>query len=469
MDNTEQTPFGLVKYEEGELAKWDESIENAAKILAKNRNEAESFARDAVTFLYSSEKNIEQLKSKNVFQRVWGNITGSNAKLRDESQHNLAKAQHQTLKLLSKLGEQNALLMDSIVALTNYAGYLHTENKRIRVLILEALTNIRDRFLRNENDIQELKDHINRIDRTLNTLQDDVNIHAWVLSIDGADYLDTKPKAYRLLKMIRDFSEAKNSFWTSKDLIQFRSALVKCGFKRNEMITIKSFIIQLLDDTSSSKTEEIRKSLSLEKGKSLMNVMDLPILYPVEATTDIVKNIDKYDILNVVIEKAKMKGANIDEKDCLIDITLKHLQENGINIDENIEVYDLAVDLLHSKKLIDNHKSLETKETNLIVKDKSNKYQQEMERLKTQNINMNKKLRKYANTEKKSKDFEDPKNLDANEAKNAVAKIKNVDGLKAFIAEEWLNGNKRGVTGGREKVLEACRHRYNELIDEDDD
>ncbi|MFA5032269.1 MAG: hypothetical protein WC614_04540 [bacterium] len=338
--NEEKTTFGIVSYNPGELKEWDSAMEKTISTLKQSRVEAEAFARDAVQCLCITEQNMSTLQNQNILGRIWGTITGGNSRLRDDSTHNLAKAQHNTLKLLNKLGEQDVLLMHTIIAVTNYAKYIHTENTRLREILITNFNVIKEKIKKHDEEIENIKTIIEVIQ--------------WgqTASVKGYDELE---KPLRLFKMIYDFSKLKveSGYWRTNSLDCFKSALLGCGFSKDESISIKDLIHKMIKLLSEEKTQEIRKWLSLDKTKTSEDFVILPLLYSLDETTHIFMETWKYKIIPNLIEKAKKEGVELDAKECLYDISIDYLKANGIDTDTELKIFDLAVDILQGKNLIE--------------------------------------------------------------------------------------------------------------------
>ena len=86
---------------------------------SKNTAQINKFALDSVTALTASGKRGRELSNQGFFKRMWGGLTGSNRKLQDDIDKNLAKAQYASTQMLQKLSEQNLMSFEMIAAVNN--------------------------------------------------------------------------------------------------------------------------------------------------------------------------------------------------------------------------------------------------------------------------------------------------------------------------------------------------------------
>jgi len=318
-----------VKYEPGEEKEWEKAIDLATENLIKDQKEAEIFAREAIQLLYVSEEKMEYLKKQGFLERVIGKITGINAKLQQSALQDITKAQKAAFQVLIELAKRNEILMNSVISLTSYAQYIHTENTRIRQLLLGALKAISDRFEKIEANIDVLK---------------------WTQSVKVKDYAEINPKPLRLLYAVNDFSKLQVDSFGKEDKDLFYSALIELGFPKKEKIKLGDFVNSLIDGFYQSK-----ESIEYIKNEFFSKDIDDEILklYPLnfilKEIVDILMQTEKYQIMTLIKEITENKW---QDTEILKNIAQKYLQSLDIQFDAELDYLELAIDFLQAKKML---------------------------------------------------------------------------------------------------------------------
>lgn len=140
---TDSEIIALDKYIDGVLAEYNSDSDEIAEL-----------AMESASCVSGAQSLSDILSSQGALGRVWGGITGKNAKIRSKITNDLADAQYASMCTLGKLAAQNSRTMGVVVEL----------NKRSNQLILKV-----------NNNLIKTNSRINELTEKLNTAID--NIH----------------------------------------------------------------------------------------------------------------------------------------------------------------------------------------------------------------------------------------------------------------------------------------------------
>ena len=102
------------------LQKEQQKIDNEVSYLVKankeNRQKLNQMVFECTASLSEAEQAVQKSENKGWFQRLLGNITGSNKRLQDKVNRELIIAQYRSQITLEQIAEQNLMTLDLVAA-----------------------------------------------------------------------------------------------------------------------------------------------------------------------------------------------------------------------------------------------------------------------------------------------------------------------------------------------------------------
>lgn len=306
-----------------------------------NRQEINRLVFEAVATMTEADESQAELENKTFLQRLVGGFTGSNKELQDKINKNRAAAQYAAQQTLNKLAEQNMMSFELIAAVNNK--------------INASLNNVNEEF---ENIYRGLAKFLRRsanalvmVEERLKKLEHNVELGRWKDTIayrelDDEVYQDLSP-AGKIVCIAREFYEKTNGNWSTEDLLYIRSVMTEIGINQKDKVNYyqtlqeisrnKAFRNKLLGDTQTLKNINPEYMISMGVLDKLDNLMTK----------------EKY-IVETMSSYLNSKGVDITSQEVCEDLTRKYiLDKAGVDLNVDIEAYDMILDLLYNIKNLD--------------------------------------------------------------------------------------------------------------------
>lgn len=279
-----------------------------------------------------------ELSKKGMFSRFIGGITGSNQKLQNKINENRALAQYASQQTLQKLAEQNLMSFDLITAVNNK---LNSSMNAVNNAFKEIYAGL-NKFLKyNRNELI-------RVEMRLERVEQNVNLLTWQNSIE---YLEYEGEEYRdmdvtkkIVCLTRDFYEITKGKWSTSDLLLLKTAMSTIDIQPREQVNYYGVL------------REISRNKKL-KNKLLGNADIRPIEDPAYLISmgtmeklDALEERESY-IVDTVMGYMNQNNIQAKREDVCDSLTYNYLKERAdVNLDMNIDSYDLILDLLYNIK-----------------------------------------------------------------------------------------------------------------------
>ena len=323
---------------EDEKKELDKSVENIILAHKENRQEINRLVFESVAAMTEADSAQTELSKKGMFSRFIGGITGSNQKLQNKINENRALAQYASQQTLQKLAEQNLMSFDLITAVNNK---LNASMNAVNNEFKEIYAGL-NKFLKyNRNELV-------RVEMRLERIEQNVNLLTWQNSIE---YLEYEGEEYRdmdvtkkIVCLTRDFYEITKGKWSTSDLLLLKTAMSTVDIQPRDQVNYYGVL------------REISRNKKL-KNKLLGNADIRPIEDPAYLISmgtmeklDALEERESY-IVDTVMGYMNQNNLQAKREDVCDSLTYNYLKERAdVNLDMNIDSYDLILDLLYNIK-----------------------------------------------------------------------------------------------------------------------
>ena len=323
---------------EDEKKEIDKSVENIILAHKENRQEINRLVFESVAAMTEADGAQTELSKKGMFSRFIGSITGGNQKLQNKINENRALAQYASQQTLQKLAEQNLMSFDLITAVNNK---LNASMNAVNNEFKEIYAGL-NKFLKyNRNELV-------RVEMRLERVEQNVNLLTWQNSIEYQEYEGEEYRDMDVTKKIvcltRDFYEITKGKWSTSDLLLLKTAMSTIDIQPGDQVNYYGVL------------REISRNKKL-KNKLLGNADICPIedpSYLISMGTmeklDALEQREAY-IVDTVMGYMNQHDIQAKREDVCDSLTYNYLKERAdVNLDMNVDSYDLILDLLYNIK-----------------------------------------------------------------------------------------------------------------------
>lgn len=319
-----------------ELAVIDESLEPKLAWAKDRTAETEQLALDATRLLSCTSDRLEQYESRGFFKRCWYKLSGKTGELQRANVKDLIEMQKVAWRYINLLSERDLMLAHSIVTVKNNLLTLRVEQKEIRNEIVRMANRINDRFIRLE-------------DRVANA-EAATNINGWRLALADRDYDEKYTPYFRLLSVVRDFYQIKESNWNMRELSLLRTGIKEVGLEWKKPVSIAQFVEGLVEEIEQADINKFEDLVLIPNNGSCIPSSFILENIAVPSYLSLFELNDKY--LNVFHTIESIKGhINTTKEDAIRKAILSFVKNQGVNLEIQIPLRDIAVELLHCMSL----------------------------------------------------------------------------------------------------------------------
>ncbi len=318
---------------------------NIDSIIAAHKNNRQEINRlvfESVAAMTAADDAQSQLSSKGFFSRLWGGITGSNQALQNKINSNRAAAQYASQQTLQKLAEQNLMTFDLITAVNNKL------NASIGA-IGEEFTKIYDGlgkfFTHNRNEMVRMETRLAKVEQNVRLLTWQNSIE--YLDFDGEEYVDMDD-IKKIVCLVRDFYDITQGNWSTFDLLLLKTAMATIDIQPKSKVNYFHVLKEIENNT-------------MLKNKFLGGMEIQPISDPSYLISmSIIKKMDS--LKNEEFSTVKILTEFLNNHDTFIsqvisqekvceDLARQYIKDMAhIDIDIEIDSYDMVLDLLYNLK-----------------------------------------------------------------------------------------------------------------------
>ena len=321
-----------------ERTELDKNLDRIILQHKDNRQEINRLVFESVAAMTEADTAQSELSNKSFFKRFIGGITGSNQKLQNEINTNRAVAQYASQQTLQKLAEQNLMTFDLITAVNNKL------NASINA-VDEEFKNIYDglnKFLKyNRNELA-------RVEARLAKVEQNVNLLTWQNTIeyqeyDGEEYVNMDATK-KIVCLTRDFYDITKGNWSTSDLLLLKTAMSTINIQPKDKVNYYDALREI------SRTPQLKNKLL---GNTEIKPIDDPSYLISLGTLEKLDALEQREayLVDTIMDYVNVQDGQIDRKDVCDRLTYNYLwQHANVNLNIEVESYDLVLDLLYNIK-----------------------------------------------------------------------------------------------------------------------
>ena len=332
------TGLEIIKYDNVGLLQKELFLEKLADAIDAYRNN--KFAINALTFVAADIFLLDgDSFDKNLNCAAWqgfiSDMAGGNEVLLKELNENKQNLKFVAQCFLDIIPEEKLLTFELVTAVINKLEMFVGEyNKEYYSSLLKHFKNIRSELVRSESKLDKIK-HNEKIALWVNSIE--------YQAFDGTEYTDLND-IEKIVMLIKDFSEISQGVWSISDLLSIKTAMVNINLMPKDKF---NYLEVLKNISTDNELQEVLLSKNVDDGRpgdfaQSMNA----ISYLVK--NNALKTKEAY-IIDTISEIIRMKNDNVDRETIINDLVYQYaLNELHINYDNQIEAFDLVVDLLYN-------------------------------------------------------------------------------------------------------------------------
>ena len=333
-----------------EKTELDTEIDRIIEAHKENRREINRLVFESVAAMTEADEAGSKLESKGFLRRLIGGFTGSNQKLQNKINRSRAAAQYASQQTLQKLAEQNLMSFDLITAVNNK---LNASMQGVSMEINHIYEGLGKFFKYNQNQLVRLEMRLARVERNVNLL-------TWQNSIE---YLDFNGEEYRemddtrkIVCLVRDFYDITKGEYSTSDLLLLKTAMSTIDIDPKDPVNYGQVIENIADDPALQE--------KLLGGAHLRPIEDPGYLISMGSLQklDALRNEENY-LVGTVQKCLENRGMEISEETVCRDLTSEYMKKRaGVNLDIEVESFDMMLDLLYALKQTEEENLLEIAE-----------------------------------------------------------------------------------------------------------
>ncbi len=220
----------MFNYSNHDLATIDKTLEPLLARAKDHAAQTEQLAMDATRLMSVREDQLAISAKQPFFQRLAQHFTGQTA----ANVNTLFEMQRIGWRYIQILNERDLMMAHSMITVKNNLMTLAVKETETRQMLTLMANKIADRF--------------ESLEQRVGTIETQQNIHSWLLTLDTYDYPDKYPEKLRLLRIVKDFFQLKQSAWNFTEIKYLQKALKEAELPWRKEITLADFIDDLIDE-----------------------------------------------------------------------------------------------------------------------------------------------------------------------------------------------------------------------------
>ena len=330
-----------------EKTELDTEIDRIIEAHKENRREINRLVFESVAAMTEADEAGSELESKGFLRRFIGGITGSNQKLQNKINRSRAAAQYASQQTLQKLAEQNLMSFDLITAVNNK---LNASMQGVSMEINHIYEGLGKFFRYNRSQLVRLEMRLARVERNIDLLTWQNSIE--YLEFEGEEYREMD-ETRKIICLVRDFYDITKGDYSTSDLLLLKTAMSTIDIDPKNPVNYGQVIENIADDPALQE--------KLLGGAHLRPLEDPGYLISMGSLQklDALRNEENY-LVGTVQKCLENRGIEISEETVCRDLTREYMKRRaGVNLDIEVESFDMMLDLLYALKQTEEEKLLE--------------------------------------------------------------------------------------------------------------
>ena len=317
-------------------AEINEDIDRIIAVHKNNRQAINKLVFESIAAMTEADDAQAELSNKGWLKRRIGSITGSNSRLQDRINSNRATAMYASQQTLQKLAEQNLMTFDLIAAVNNKLNASMIKVDEEFANIYHGLTKF---FKANRSELARIEARLEKVERNVSLLN-------WQNSIeyqefDGIEYAELDDVS-KIVCLVRDFYDITKGEWTNSDLLLLKSAMRDIDISPKDNVNYFDVLKEI-------SCNERLKGHMLEN-RNINQIEDPGYLLSLGCIKkfDTLNNEEDY-IVDTVVDFMNDSNVNTNRESVCSLLTSKYLSDKAyVNVNVDVECYDLILDLLYN-------------------------------------------------------------------------------------------------------------------------
>lgn len=317
-----------------EQQKIDNEVSYLVKANKENRQKLNQMVFECTASLSEAEQAVQKSENKGWFQRLLGNITGSNKRLQDKVNRELIIAQYRSQITLEQIADQNLMTLDLVAAVNNKLNAsIKANNEKFK----KRYALISKFFLTNRNDIIHLNLRLKEVEKNIQLLNWQNSVE--YLNFEGEEYSELDDVS-KLVCLAADFYEITQGKWTTSDLMLLKVAMVQVDVLTDEKFNYFKTVKKIAQNNSLKN-----KYLNNSTVNSNIDYSYLILLKTLNKFSSI-NSYDSYisDALKKYLVNSGQDNAQEKLQDQIVAEYIK--QSDDVNLNSDINAYDLLLEMI---------------------------------------------------------------------------------------------------------------------------
>lgn len=319
-------------------AEINEDIERIIAAHKNNRQAINKLVFESIAVMTEADDAQAELSNKGWLKRRIGSITGSNSRLQDRINSNRATAMYASQRTLQKLAEQNLMTFDLIAAVNNKLNASLIKVDEEFENIYKGLAKF---FKTNRSELARIEARLEKVERNVGLLNWQTSIE--YQEFEGVEYADLDDVT-KIVCLVRDFYDITKGEWSNSDLLILKSAMRDIDISPKD--TVNYFGVM----KGISYNETLKEYML--NGNAIMQIEDPSYLLSLGCIKkfESLNNEENY-LVDTIAEYMDNNGITKERDVICSDLTSKYLANKAyVNVDIEVDCYDLVLDLLYNIK-----------------------------------------------------------------------------------------------------------------------
>ncbi len=326
----------MFEYGKQELALIDEVLEPKLAWAKDRTAETEQLALDATRLMSCTSDRLEQYADRGFFKRCWYTLSGKTGELERANEKDLIDMQKVAWRYLNLLNERDLMLADSILTVKNNLLTLTVDQVELRNEIARMAERIQERFL--------------NLEERMKNVEVATSIHSWLFTLDTRDFDERFTPYFRLLSVVRDFNRLKEGDWNLQELLYLQKGLKVTGLPWKQPVSIAEFVEGLVDEIDQVGIKPYSELIMLRDNGAFIPGSFILENIAAPGYLSLFELNDSFPKGQGAIEELQ-DSLSMPKKEAVKKVMLSFVKAQGIDLEIQIPLRDLAVELLHCIRL----------------------------------------------------------------------------------------------------------------------
>ncbi|WP_301860533.1 hypothetical protein [uncultured Megasphaera sp.] len=324
-----------------EKTELGQQIDRMIEAHKNNRQDINRLVFESIAIMTEADDAQRQLDQKGTVKKFLGRFTGSNEKLQSTINKNRSAAQYAAQQTLQKLAEQNLMTFDLISAVNNK---LNASMYAVGEEFTKLYAGLGKFLKHNRSEMVRMETRLAKVEKNVQLLTWQNSIE--YLEFDGEEYADMDDTK-KIVCLVRDFYDITKGNWSTSDLLLLKTAMSTIDIQPKSQVNYFAVLKQIAyDDTLKNK---LLGNGTLQSQPSPEDLMSLSVVKKLDSLQH-----EDAHVVDTMADLLEQQGVTADKQKICSNMTKNYLQQEAdVNIDMDVDSYDMMLDLLYNLKQAD--------------------------------------------------------------------------------------------------------------------